>query len=124
MIEVATRVAVPPPMPMMPCTRPALTSSSTIAAAPLIWFCGRRVAVGTVLLAHHLDREPAARGHLLGADVAGEGRRLLHAEVEQDGLVPAPRDEVLDEDDVLAAGVQVADHDDALLVCHRARLRR
>src|SRR5487761_2665358 len=37
MIEVATSVAVPPPMPMMPCTRPWATSSSTIAAAPRIW---------------------------------------------------------------------------------------
>ncbi len=37
MMEVATRVAVPPPMPMMPCTRPCLSRSSTIAAAPAIW---------------------------------------------------------------------------------------
>src|ERR1039457_5381563 len=37
MMEVATSAAVPPPMPMMPCTRPCATSSSTIAAAPLIW---------------------------------------------------------------------------------------
>src|SRR5512140_3201753 len=37
MTEVATSVAVPPPMPMMPCTRCCLTRSSTMAAAPAIW---------------------------------------------------------------------------------------
>ncbi len=37
MIDVATSVAVPPPMPMMPCTLPCASRSSTIAAAPRIW---------------------------------------------------------------------------------------
>jgi hypothetical protein len=53
-----------------------------------------RVAVAAVLLAHHLDRQAAAQRHVLGADVTREGRRLLHAEVEQDRLVAALRDQV------------------------------
>ena len=46
---------------------------------------GGGIAVGAVLLAHHLDRQAAACRDLLGANVAGERRGLLHAEVEQDG---------------------------------------
>src|SRR5690606_12934550 len=75
---------------------------------------GGGVAVAAVLLAHDLDRQAAARRHLLGANVARERRRLLHAEVEQDRLVAARGDQVLHEDDVLPPSVEVADDDDAL----------
>src|SRR5690606_17813748 len=53
-IDVATSVAVPPPIPMMPCTRPARSSSSTIAAAPRIWLL---VAVARSL--RHFSRTPS-----------------------------------------------------------------
>src|ERR1035441_928936 len=81
----------------------------------------RRAAVAAVLLAHRLDRQAAAQRHLLGADVARERRRLFHAEVEQDRLVATPLDQPLDEHDVLTAGVEVADDDDALFRVHGAR---
>ena len=86
MIEVATSVEVPPPMPMMPCTAalPDQVVDDGRRAPDLV--VGGGIAIGAVLLAHHFDRQAAAPRHLLGADVAGKGRRLLHAEVEQDRL--------------------------------------
>ena len=102
-------------MPMMPCTRPALEQFIDDRRRPLDLVAGGGVAVGAIFLAHYLDRHAAAPSYVFGADVAGERRRLLHAEIEQDSLMPAARDQILDEDDFLAAGVQIADDDDALL---------
>jgi hypothetical protein len=66
---------------------------------------GRHFAVAAVVLAHRLNRQASALGHLLASDVAGQRRGLLHAEIDQDRLVAAAADQVLDEDDVLAASI-------------------
>src|SRR5690606_14457200 len=73
----------------------------------------RRVPVGTVFLAHHVDRQAAAQGDLLGAHVPGKRRRLLHAEIDQDRLEPARGDQLLHEADVLATRIEIADDRDA-----------
>src|ERR1019366_10001480 len=70
---------------------------------------GGSIPVGAILLAHHFDGQATARGHLLGSDVARKGWCFLHAEVEQDGFMAPGGNELFDEDDVFAAGVQVAD---------------
>ena len=140
MTDVATSVAVPPPMASenraggvvwdpAELRRIGADADDAVPAAPAQQVVDDRggtgdlvvrggVAVAAVFLAHDLDRQAAAQRHVLGADVAGKRRRFLHAEVEQYGLVAAALDQMLDEDDVLAARVQVADDDDALACVH------
>ncbi len=78
----------------------------------------RPVAVRAVTFANLFDRHAAALRHLFTRNIASERRWLLHAEIEEIGIVPTRLNQMFDKDDIFAPGIQVTDDDDALFLGH------